>query len=452
MAEVVPEQRAENHLEALTQALESGTLKQARGIISALHPAEIAHLLESLPPSQRRIVWEMVDRNDHGEVLLHVGDEVRAGLIEGMDHEALLSATEGLDIDDLADLLQDLPDAVTRQALAGMDQQHRQRLEAVLSYGEDTAGGLMNTDTVTVRANVTLDVVLRYLRMKSNIPASLDSLIVVNRYDRYLGILPLSVVVSRDPDLTVAEVMDYSVEGIPAQMPAVQVAKLFEDRDLVSAPVIDEHGKLLGRITVDDVVDVIREEAEHSVLSSVGLTEEEDIFAPVVAAARRRAVWLGTNLITAFLAASVVGQFQATLEKVVALAVLMPIAASMGGNAGNQTLTLVIRGLALGQLGRRNARLLMIKELAVGAINGIMWALIVAMVAVLWFKSWKIGAIIAAAMVINLLCAAMAGVSIPLIMRRLGIDPALAGPVVLTTVTDVMGFFSFLGLATLVLH
>jgi magnesium transporter len=320
-----------------------------------------------------------------------------------------------------------------------------------LSYGEDTAGGLLNTDTVTVRANVTLDVVLRYLRMKSNIPVSLDSLIVVNRYDRYLGILPLSVVVSRDPDLTVAEVMDYSVEGIPAQMPAVQVAKLFEDRDLVSAPVIDEHGKLLGRVTIDDVVDVIREEAEHSVLSSVGLTEEEDIFAPVVAAARRRAIWLGTNLITAFLAASVVGQFQATLQKVVALAVLMPIAASMGGNAGNQTLTLVIRGLALGQLGRRNARLLMIKELAVGAINGMMWALIVAMVAILWFKSWKIGAIIAAAMVINLLCAALAGVSIPLIMRRLGIDPALAGPVVLTTVTDVMGFFSFLGLATLVL-
>jgi magnesium transporter len=313
MAEPALESHTDTHLEALTDALQSGTLKQARAVVSALHPAEIAHLLESLPPSQRRIVWEMVDRDDHGEVLLHVGDEVRAGLIEAMDYEALLSATEGLDVDDLADLLQDLPDVVTRQALAGMDQQYRQRLEAVLSYGEDTAGGLMNTDTVTVRANVSLDVVLRYLRMKNDIPDLIDSLIVVNRYDRYLGILPLSVVVTRDPELTVAEVMDYSVEGIPAQTPAAQVTKIFEDRDLVSAPVVDEHGKLLGRITIDDVVDVIREQAEHSVLSSVGLTEEEDIFAPVLPAARRRAIWLGTNLVTAFLAAAVVGQFQKTL-------------------------------------------------------------------------------------------------------------------------------------------
>jgi magnesium transporter len=451
MAEPALESHTDTHLEALTDALQSGTLKQARAVVSALHPAEIANLLESLPPSQRRIVWEMVDRDDHGEVLLHVGDEVRAGLIEAMDYEALLSATEGLDVDDLADLLQDLPDVVTRQALAGMDQQYRQRLEAVLSYGEDTAGGLMNTDTVTVRANVSLDVVLRYLRMKNDIPDLIDSLIVVNRYDRYLGILPLSVVVTRDPELTVAEVMDYSVEGIPAQTPAAQVAKIFEDRDLVSAPVVDEHGKLLGRITIDDVVDVIREQAEHSVLSSVGLTEEEDIFAPVLPAARRRAIWLGTNLVTAFLAAAVVGQFQKTLEQVVALAVLMPIVASMGGIAGSQTLTLVIRALALGQIGKRNARLLMGKELAVGVFNGIAWSLVVAAVAVAWFQNLRIGGVIAAAMVINLLCAALAGVGIPLLMRRFGIDPALAGPVVLTTVTDIVGFLAFLGLATLVL-
>jgi magnesium transporter len=451
MAEPALESHTDTHLEALTDALQSGTLKQARAVVSALHPAEIANLLESLPPSQRRIVWEMVDRDDHGEVLLHVGDEVRAGLIEAMDYEALLSATEGLDVDDLADLLQDLPDVVTRQALAGMDQQYRQRLEAVLSYGEDTAGGLMNTDTVTVRANVTLDVVLRYLRMKNDIPDLIDSLIVVNRYDRYLGILPLSVVVTRDLELTVAEVMDYSVEGIPAETPAAQVAKIFEDRDLVSAPVVDEHGKLLGRITIDDVVDVIREQAEHSVLSSVGLTEEEDIFAPVLPAARRRAIWLGTNLVTAFLAAAVVGQFQKTLEQVVALAVLMPIVASMGGIAGSQTLTLVIRALALGQIGKRNARLLMGKELAVGAFNGIAWSLVVAAVAVAWFQNLRIGGVIAAAMVINLLCAALAGVGIPLLMRRFGIDPALAGPVVLTTVTDIVGFLAFLGLATLVL-
>jgi magnesium transporter len=448
MAELAPEQRTDSNLEALSDALQFGALKQARGIVAALHPAEIAHLLESLPPSQRRIVWEMVEPDDRGEVLLHVGDEVRAGLIEAMDHEALLSATEGLDVDDLADLLRDLPDAVTRQALAGMDQQYRQRLEAVLSYDEDTAGGLMNTDTVTVRANVTLDVVLRYLRMKGDIPALLDSLFVVNRYDRYLGVLPLSVVVARDPDLTVAEVMEYSVEGILAQTPAAQVAKLFEDRDLVTAPVIDEHGKLLGRITIDDVVDVIREQAEHSVMSMAGLTEEEDIFAPILPAARRRATWLGTNLCTAFLAAIVVGQFEATLQQVVALAVLMPIVASMGGIAGTQALTLVVRGLALGQVGKRNARVLMQKELAVGAFNGLVWSLVVATVAIAWFGDVMIGAIIAAALIINLLCAALAGVGVPLIMRRLGIDPALAGPVVVTTVTDCMGFFAFLGLAT----
>jgi magnesium transporter len=451
MADPTPESQADNHLEALSEALESGTLKQARGIVSALHPAEIAHLLESLPPSQRRIVWEMVDRDDHGEVLLHVGDEVRAGLIEAMDHEALLSATEGLDVDDLADLLQDLPDAVTRQALAGMDQQYRQRLEAVLSYGEDTAGGLMNTDTVTVRANVTLDVVLRYLRMKSDIPTLTDSLIVVNRYDRYLGILPLSVVVSRDPNLTVAEVMEYGVEGIPAQTPATQVAKLFEDRDLVSAPVVDEHGRLLGRITIDDVVDVIREQAEHSVMSMAGLTEEEDIFAPVLPSVRRRAVWLGVNLGTAFLAASVVGQFQATIEKLVALAVLMPIVASMGGIAGNQILALVIRGLALGQIARRNVRFLMTKEFAVGVLNGIIFAVLVGTIAVLWFHDLLLGGLIGAAMIINLVCATFAGIGVPLLLRLFGIDPALAGPVVVTTVTDVMGFFAFLGLATLVL-
>ncbi|MBA2408968.1 MAG: magnesium transporter [Gammaproteobacteria bacterium] len=451
MAEPAPDSQADDHLEALAEALRAGTLKQARGIVSALHPAEIAHLLESLPPSQRRIVWEMVDQDDHGEVLLHVGDEVRAGLIDAMDHEALLSATEGLDVDDLADLLQDLPDAVARQALAGMDQQYRQRLEAVLSYAEDTAGGLMNTDTVTVRANVSLDVVLRYLRMKSDLPELIDSLIVVNRYDRYLGILPLSTVVTRDPAMTVAEVMNYSVEGISAQTSAAHVAKIFEDRDLVSAPVVDEQGKLVGRITIDDVVDVIREEAEHSVMSMAGLTEEEDIFAPIIPSVRRRALWLGVNLITAFLAASVVGQFQGTIEKVVALAVLMPIVASMGGIAGNQILALVIRGLAQGQISKRNARFLAAKELAVGACNGVIFALLVGAVAVAWFRDWRIGALIATAMIINLLCAAMAGVGIPLLLRRFGIDPALAAPVVVTTVTDVMGFFAFLGLATLVL-
>lgn len=451
MAEILPVQEPDNRLEALSETLQAGTVQQARRILSALHPAEIAHLLESLPPPQRQFVWELVDREDDGEVLLHVGDEVRAGLIEAMNHAELRSAAEGLDMDDLADLLADLPDAVTRQVLAGMDKQDRQRLEAVLSHDEDTAGGLMNTDTITVRADVTLDVVLRYLRRRGEIPSHTDSLFVVDRYDTYRGILPLADILTHDTEMRVAEVMNGSVEGVAGETRADQVAKLFEDLDLISAPVVDPKGRLIGRITVDDVVDVIREQGEHELFSMAGLPEEEDIFAPVIPSTRRRALWLGVNLITAFIAAWVISLFQGTLEKVVALAILMPIVASMGGIAGGQTLTLVIRGLALGQVGRRNARLLFLKELAVGALNGLVWAIVVASLTAAWFESLELGAIIAAAMMINLLCAALAGVTIPVIMRKLSIDPAIAGGVVLTTATDVVGFFSFLGLATLLL-
>lgn len=451
MADAATKPKAEHYLQALSEALRSGTLQHVRRMLNALHPAEIAHLLESLPPARREVVWELVEPENDGEVLLHVGEEVRASLIREMDTEELLAALEGLDVDDLADFLQGLPEAVIGEALEGMSKQDRHRVEAVLSYGEDTAGGLMNTDTITVRADVTLDVVLRYLRRKGEIPDLTDSLIVVNRYDRYLGLLPLSDLLTKSPDLTVAEVMDQGVEGIPARRPASEVAKQFEDLDLISAPVVDEEGRLLGRITIDDVVDVIREEADHSVLSMAGLADEEDIFAPVMPAAKRRAVWLGINLLTAFLASWVIGQFQDTLEKVVALAVLMPIVASMGGIAGSQTLTLVIRGLAIGQVGRTNARWLMIKELSVAGLNGLVWAAVVAMVAMLWFRDWEIGAIIAMALVLNLLAAALAGVGLPIVMRRMGIDPALAGSVVLTTVTDVIGFLAFLGLATLIL-
>jgi magnesium transporter len=304
---------------------------------------------------------------------------------------------------------------------------------------------------VTVRADVSLDVVLRYLRRQGKIPDLTDSLIVVNRYDRYLGLLPLSELLTKEPDYTVAEVMDQSMEGIPARTPATEVTKLFEDLDLISAPVIDDNGTLLGRITIDDVVDVIREEADHSVLSRAGLNEDEDIFAPVLPSARRRAVWLGVNLLTAFLASWVIGQFQDTLQQVVALAVLMPIVASMGGIAGSQTLTLVIRGLALGQVGKTNTRWLLSKEIAVGALNGLVWAAVVSLFAILWFRDLQIGGIIALALVLNLLAAALAGVIIPIVLRRLRIDPALAGGVVLTTVTDVVGFLAFLGLATALL-
>ncbi|MBD3619806.1 MAG: magnesium transporter [Chromatiales bacterium] len=440
-----------DRLQALTEALQSGTLSKVRRMLNALHAAEIAHLIESLPPSQREFVWELVEPENRGETLVHVGDEVRAGLIDAMEPHELLAAAGTLDTDDLADLIQDLPGTVIGEVLRSMDKADRDRLEQVLFYDEDTAGGLMNVDTVTVRADVTLDVVLRYLRRRGEVPEDTDSLIVVNRDEMYRGMLPLTVLLTAELDHTVAEVMDSSREAIPAAMPATDVAKRFQDRDLISAAVVNDDGRLLGRITIDDVVDVIRDQADHSVMSMAGLNEEDDIFAPVMASAKRRAFWLGTNLITAFLASWVIGQFQGTLEKVVALAVLMPIVASMGGIAGSQTLTLVIRGLALGQVGKTNTRWLMTKELMVGAINGLTWAAIVAIVAVIWFGDWQIGGIIAIALVLNLIAAALAGVTIPVIMKRFGIDPALAGSVVLTTVTDVVGFLAFLGLATLLL-
>lgn len=451
MTNTVETDSTAGRLELLTRALDSGAADQIRHLLISLHPAEIADLLESFPHGPREILWELVDPDDHGEVLVHVGDEVRAGLIEELDTDALVAATEGLDADDMADLLMDLPGVVIKEVLVSMDKQNRDRLEAVLHYPEDTAGGLMNLDTVTVRSDVTLDVVLRYLRLHEDIPSTTDSLIIVDRDDRYKGVLPLTVLLTNDPDQLVAAVMQRDVQGIPAKMTDVEVAKLFEDRDLISAPVIDDDGKLLGRITIDDVVDVIREDAEHSLLSMAGLDEEDDTFAPVLKSARRRAIWLGINLFTAFLASWVIGLFKGTLEEVVALAVLMPIVASMGGIAGSQTLIIVIRGLALGQVGSSNARWLMYKELAVTALNGIGWALVVAVITTLWFGDPDIGMIIAAALIINLVCAALAGISIPFILEHMRIDPAHAGSVLLTTITDVVGFVVFLGLGTIFL-
>ncbi|MBI5461317.1 MAG: magnesium transporter [Gammaproteobacteria bacterium] len=452
MADINTEQPStQNRLEMLSEALASGAAGRVRRLVHNLHPAEIGDLLESLPQGPRVILWELVDPEDHGEVLLHVNDEVRSGLIKEMEPGELVAMTEGLDTDDLADLLADLPGAVIHEVLRAMDLQNRHRLEAVLSYSEDTAGGMMNVDTVTVRADVSLDVVLRYLRLRGDIPDLTDSLMVVNRYDKYLGMLPLTTLLTSDPDMTVAEVMDREIEGIRADLADVDVAKIFQDRDLISAPVVDDNGKLLGRITIDDVVDVITDEADHSLMSMAGLDQEDDIFAPVIHSATRRAVWLGINLVTAFLASWVIGLFAGTLEKVVALAVLMPIVASMGGIAGSQTLTLVIRGIALGKIGKTNARWLLFKELAVGGLNGLLWSVVVMLIAMAWFQSTQIGLIIGAALAINLVCAALAGFSIPLLLQRFGIDPALAGSVLMTTVTDVVGFMAFLGLGTLFL-
>jgi magnesium transporter len=332
-----------------------------------------------------------------------------------------------------------------------MDSQDRERLRTVLAYGEDTAGGLMNTDTVSVRPDVTLETVLRYLRMRGEIPERTDRLFVVNRHDGYLGALDVTRLLTGDPERTVGEVMDTEVAGIAPGTPASAVAALFEDRDLVSAAVVTADGRLLGRITVDDVVDVIREQADHSVMSMAGLDEDQDMFAGVVASARRRGLWLGLNLATAFMVASVVGLFKTTIDHIVALVVLMPIVASMGGVAGTQTLTLIVRGIALGQVERANARWLLAKEVSVAVLNGLALASIVAVVARLWFRDWRIAGVIFAALSINLFVAALAGVIVPLLLKRMRIDPALAGGVVLTTITDVVGFASLLGLGTLVL-
>lgn len=426
-------------------------MRHASRLVNSLHPAEIASLLESLPPAKREIVWEFVEPDLEGDVLVELNEQVRGDLISGMDAEELIAATEDLELDDLADLIGDLPEEVNQRVLRSLDLQDRERLNTVLAYDQDTAGGLMNTDTVTVRPDVTLEVLLRYLRMRGELPDRTDRLFVVNRYDRYLGALDISKLLTDDPERTVGEVMDATVAGIPAEQPASEVAKLFEDRDLVSAAVVSGDGKLLGRITVDDVVDVIREEADHSVKSLANLQDEEDLFSDVFPSSRRRGIWLGVNLLTAFLASGVVGLFEHTIDRVVALAVLMPIVASMGGIAGTQTVTLIVRGLALGQVGWSNARWLLFKEVSVAVLNGIVWASVVGLYTVLFFKTWKIAVIIFAAMLINLLAAAIVGVAVPLILKKMRVDPALASGVILTTFTDCIGFASLLGLGTIFL-
>ena len=438
-------------LDAITESLNSGAMIKAKLILNGLHPAEIARLLESSPTRQRRLIWEMLDHSNDGEVLLEVGEEVRNNLMESMDEKSLLAATKGLDVDDLADLLDELPDTVVTQALQGMDYQYRTRLETVMNYGEDTAGGLMNTDTVTIRPDVTLDVVLKYLRLREKIPQNTDNIIVVDRYNHYLGILSVTNLLCADPEKTVSDSMNRDYISIKSNTLASDVANIFEDRDLVSAPVIDKNNILLGRITIDDVVDVIREESESTVLNMAGLTDEEDIFAPILPSARRRAIWLGINLITALIASGVISLFQDTIEKVVALAVLMPIVASMGGIAGSQTLTLVIRGIALGNISSTNSKSLLIKEISVGLLNSFLWASVIGIVSSYWFNNYLIGVVIGIAMIANLVFAALSGVLIPILLKKIGVDPALGGSVILTTITDVIGFFSFLALGTIFL-
>jgi magnesium transporter len=449
MPELNQEQATTLPIHALSEALKSGRFVRMRRLLSSLHPAETAHLLESLPPLERKVCWPIINPDLRGDVLSYVGEDVRADLIQYMDTADLISATEDLDVDDVADILQVLPNHIMREVLRAMDTQHRRRVETLLAYEEDTAGGLMNTDVITVRSDITLEVVLRYLRILGDVPENTDSLYVVDHEDHYIGTLELSKLVSRSRSLTVSEVMSHQIEAIDAITDESEVAHRFEKHNLISAPVVDPDNRLLGRITIDDVVDVIRDEAEHSMLSLAGLSEDEDTFAPVKKSIHRRSLWLGVNLLTAFLAAWVIGLFDTTIEKQVALAILMPIVASMGGVAGSQTLTLVIRSMALGQLNDNNQRWLLRKEILVGASNGLIWAIAIAIVTILWFNNVTLGLLIGAAIVINLVAAALAGVTIPLMLKKFGTDPALSAGVLLTTVTDVVGFVAFLGFATL---
>lgn len=450
--EVVNEEQQQTSILAqLNGAISKDDVDLIEDIFEELVPAEIAHFLESLTVSQRDHVWPYIPAEHEGEVLLHLNDEARSAIINKMEPEALVAATESLDTDDLADLLPEMPQGVIQELLLTMEYQDRERLRSVLAYSEDSAGGLMDLDTVMVREDITLDVVFRYLRVRGEIPDTTDSLFVVDRNGVFQGVLPFNDLLTNETDVTVDEIMDREVERIPARMPARDVAKLFERRDLVTAPVVDENNKLLGRITIDDVVDVIRDSADHSFMSMAGLNEEEDLFSPVMKSTRRRTVWLGINLITAILASWVIRQFDATIDQLVALAVLMPIVASMGGIAGSQTLTLVIRAMALDQISSSNARRLLFKEFGVGIWNGVIWSVVVAGIAGVWYGSFGLSVVIGIAIVANLIVAAVAGAMIPMVLKRINADPALSGSVVLTTVTDVVGFFVFLGLASIFL-
>lgn len=437
--------------EVLQSALKTERDVDLRLALADLHPADIADVLESIPLDQRQRVFAQIDSALIGEVLIEVSEGVRHNLLKNLDSQSLIAAAKTLDTDDVADLIPDLPDEIIAEMLFAMDKQDRLRLDSVLSYAEDTAGGLMNVDTITVRNNITLEVVHRYLRRRGELPENTNKLFVVDRDDSLLGTILIGDLLVNDPESRVSELMDAEPISFEGLTPAREVAAAFERYNLISAPVVDDKGKLIGRITVDDVVDVILEEAEHSVLAPAGLREDEDLFAPVRSSIRGRAVWLGVNLLTAVMASWVIGLFEDTIRSVIALAVLMPIVASMGGNAGTQTLTVVIRGLALGVITNNNARRVLIKELLISVMNSMIWAVAVAIIAIVWYRMPSLGLVIALAMSVNLLVAALAGVSIPIVVRKMGIDPALASGVMLTTITDVVGFFVFLGLASLIL-
>ena len=442
----------EECLQNLMTALESSNHEEAIDQLKDLHPGEIALLLEAIKPKDRSVIWPGIKASIQGEVLKEVNEDVQSQLIDEMSVDDLVKATENLDTDDLADIVPNLPESAVHSLLLTLDYKHREHLNKVLEYPEDSAGGLMNTDFITVRPDVTISAVIRYLRLLKEMPVDTDQVFVVDRNFTYLGSLLISTLLTEEPEQVIMSLInsDFS-KPIHADTDEAEVALLFEQRNLISAPVIDENNQLVGRITIDDVVDVIRDQAEHSVMSMVGLDEDEDVFAPIVQSTMRRSIWLGVNLVTAFIAVYFIGLFEATLQQKIALAILMPVVASMGGIAGTQTLIIVTRGIATGRVTTANIKSLINKEVAVSGLNGVIWSIVIAFVTYYWFSDVVLSVVIGLAIIVNLVVAAFSGAFLPLLLTRLKIDPALAGGVILTTITDVIGFVAFLGLAALVI-
>ena len=442
-------------LDDLSEVLDSGAITKARNLLNSLYPSEIADVIESSPRNRRELIWKLVSNENKGETLAELTEEIRTYLLDELidqdGPEALALIAQNLDTDDLADIIQSLPKNLIKKTIKSLDKQNQDRLSRVLSFPDDTAGGLMNTDTINIRSSMTVEVLLKYLRRLKKLPDQTDIVFVTDIMNKYFGFVSIQDLLVANTGTFISDIMVKDSNIIDPYLNQHEVARIFETADLVSAAVVDRDGILLGRITIDDVVDVIREEADDSVLNMAGLNKDDDIFAPIIQSTKRRSLWLGANLLTAILAAAAIGIFEATIEKVVALAILMPIVASMGGIAGMQSLALVIRSQALDQIGSSNSRLLIIKEASIGVLNGILWSSVVALAVYLWFNSIFLGIVIASALMINLIIGAISGVSLPLILSKLKIDPALAGGVILTTITDIVGFISLLGIATLIM-
>ena len=439
----------ENNLNQLLESSSELSQDEIRSLLKKLSSSEIAHALESSPPKQRKLFFSLLETDEEGDVLVDLGEEIQQELVSNISNEELAEAVKELEPDETVDILQNLPEDRMNTILSKMSYRDRKRIEIGLTYPENTAGGLLNTDVISVRPSHSIEVVINYLRDQEELPVNTDKIFVVNKDDEYIGEIAISKIITCKPNLTVREIMSTSSNPILVSQDDKEVATIFERNDIISSAVIDESGKLIGRITIDDVLDVIREDADQNFLGMAGVAE--DTFAPPGRAARSRVFWLSMNLLTAFIASMTINIFKDVLDQIVYLAILMPIVASMGGVAATQTLTIVLRGLTLEQINSSNLRWLFKRELAVSILNGLVLSILVGLVTYFWFHEITLALLISFALIINLVSSVIAGVFVPIILRRLNQDPAISGSVVVTTVTDVIGFLSFLGLATVFL-